>query len=103
MRSTLNLRMLTPADWSTLKAVRLDALEDSPHAFMSRLEDEQRMTESQWRGTFERASWIVAEETTGVIGLTRSVREQHQSPVCHLESIWVATAPSAPGLSRVQC
>jgi GNAT superfamily N-acetyltransferase len=90
MRSTLTLRRLSRADWATLRAVRIEALSDSPMAFMSRLEDEQALTESDWQRAFDGATWTVAEVAGAVIGLVKVVREPILSPVRYLESIWVA-------------
>lgn len=90
MRSTLNLRRLSQADWATLRAVRIEALSESPMAFMSRLEDEQALTESDWQRAFDGATWTVAEEAGAVIGLVKVAREPPPSPVRYLESIWVA-------------
>ena len=60
MESTLDLQVLTPVDWPLLKAARLDALKDSPHAFMSRYELEWTWDESEWRRSIEATTWIVA-------------------------------------------
>ena len=40
MELTLNLDLLTPADWRVLRAARLEALLDSPSAFASRYDHE---------------------------------------------------------------
>jgi ribosomal protein S18 acetylase RimI-like enzyme len=100
MESTLNLDLLTPADWRVLKAARLQALRESPHAFMSSYDRETRLSELEWRRMFHGATWIVAREADQVIGLARSVAEPAQSCVRHVESIWVARTHRRRGVFR---
>jgi GNAT superfamily N-acetyltransferase len=89
MESTLVLKVLTPVDWPLLKAARLDALKDSPHAFMSRYEVEWDWSEAEWRRSIEMATWVIARDTERAIGLARSVAEPELPKVRYLESIWV--------------
>lgn len=89
MESTLDLQVLTPIDWLLLKQARLQALQDSPHAFMSRYELEWSWEEAEWRRSIEATTWIVAREAERVVGLARSVVEPLQPCVRFLESIWV--------------
>jgi ribosomal protein S18 acetylase RimI-like enzyme len=87
---TLSLRRLKPVDWPLLRAARLEALRDSPHAFMSSYVRESGWGESEWRSQFDAATWIIARETEEVIGLVRSACEPEQDSRRNLESIWVA-------------
>ena len=89
MESTLDLQVLTPVDWWLLKSARLEALRDSPHAFMSRYELEWTRDEAEWRRSIEATTWIVAREAERVVGLARSVVEPLEPWVRYLESIWV--------------
>lgn len=102
MRSTLNLdlHLLSPADWTLLRTVRLEALQESPHAFLSGLEIEQRLSESDWRQMFDAATWIVAREAERVIGLLRSVVDSRRPWVRYLESIWVVPTHRRHGVFR---
>jgi GNAT superfamily N-acetyltransferase len=100
MESTLDLQVLTPVDWPLLKAARLDALQDSPDAFMSRYELEWTWDESEWRRSIETTTWIVAREEERVVGLARSVVEPRQPWARFLESIWVDPARRRNGVFR---
>lgn len=100
MESTLDLQVLTPVDWPLLKAARLEALRDSPHAFMSRYEVEWAWEEPEWRRSIEATTWIVAREAERVVGLARSVVEPLQPCARFLESIWVDPARRRNGVFR---
>ena len=100
MHSGLNLRFLRPADWRTLRDVRLAALQDSPHAFTSRYAQERRWTEREWRRTLKSSTWIVAQKAGEVAGLARSVRERGIPRARNLESIWVAPIYRHQGVCR---
>ncbi len=98
MESTLHLQVLTPVDWPLLKAARLEALKDSPHAFMSRYEVEWRWSDAEWQRAIEAATWVVAYEAEKAIGLARSVIEASRPRVRYLESIWVDPAHRRRGI-----
>jgi ribosomal protein S18 acetylase RimI-like enzyme len=100
MHSGLNLRFLRPADWRTLRDVRLAALQDSPHAFTSRYGQERRWVERDWRRTLKSSTWVIAQGAGEVAGLARSVREQGISRARNLESIWVAPIYRHQGVCR---
>jgi ribosomal protein S18 acetylase RimI-like enzyme len=95
----LNLQLLTPVDWSVLRASRLQALLNSPHAFTSTYALESRWSEPEWRRLFNSAMWIVARDAHKVVGLARSVGEKGR-PTRHVESIWVAPTHRRRGVLR---
>jgi ribosomal protein S18 acetylase RimI-like enzyme len=97
---SLGLQLLASADWQTLRAARLKALLDSPHAFMSSYGQESEWGESEWLQLFDTATWIVAHEANTVIGLARSVGEPKRPAARHLESIWVAPTHRQRGVCR---
>ena len=100
MESTLNLQLLTPVDWRVLRAARLQALRDSPDAFLSKYDDESRLSELDWRRVVDAATWIVAQEADTVIGLACSLGDQDEPWVRHIESIWVAPSHRRRGVFR---
>ena len=99
--STLELHLLRPVDWRVLRAARLRALQDSPHAFISRYDHELRLSEFEWRRKFEAVSWMVAQEGEDVVGLAGSVSDPVTPGIRHVESIWVAPAHRRRGVFRV--
>jgi GNAT superfamily N-acetyltransferase len=100
MESILDLQLLSPVEWQILKAVRLRALQDSPHAFMSRCDDELRLSDWEWRRMFDASTWIVARDTDDVVGLARSVGDPLRPWTRHVESIWVAPTHRRRGVFR---
>ena len=100
MESTLNLQLLSLVDWRLLKEVRLRALQDSPHAFMSSYDNELRLSDWEWRRMFDAATWVVAREADDVVGLARSVGEPTRPWTRHVESIWVAPTHRRRGVFR---
>jgi ribosomal protein S18 acetylase RimI-like enzyme len=99
-KSTLDLFLLTPLDWRVLRAARLEALCDSPHAFTSSYVQELGWDEPEWLRLFEAARWVIAHEAEKVIALARSVRETERPATRHVESIWVAPTHRRRGVFR---
>jgi ribosomal protein S18 acetylase RimI-like enzyme len=83
-----------------LREARLAALDDSPHAFMSRYEHECRWGEVEWKLLFRWSTWVLAREEHTVIGLTRSTAEDAPPRARYLESIWVAPTHRRHGVFR---
>jgi ribosomal protein S18 acetylase RimI-like enzyme len=100
IQSTLDVYLLTPEEWRELRAVRLRALRDSPHAFTSSYVRELLWTELEWRRSFDAATWTVAREAEEVIGLARSVGESEQHAARHVEGVWVAPTHRRRGVFR---
>jgi len=90
-----DINLLTPDDWRTLRKIRLSALSESPHAFLSTYEKEIEYDESKWRAEFARGDWYVgmikvgsADKPVSVAGITReSDTPPHQR---FLQNVWVA-------------
>jgi ribosomal protein S18 acetylase RimI-like enzyme len=100
MEATLELQLLTSADWRMLRVARLEALLDSPQAFTSNYAHESAWSEPDWRRAFDGSTWIIAREAENVIGLARSVGEGGGPATRHLESIWVAPNHRRRGVLR---
>jgi ribosomal protein S18 acetylase RimI-like enzyme len=91
---------LMPADWRVLREARLEALLDSPHAFISSHACESEWGELEWRRLFDAATWVVVRETEKVVGLARSVGKPTRPRARHLESIWIAPTHRQRGVFR---
>ena len=90
-----HISLLKPDDWPTLRMLRLSALRESPHAFLSTYEEESKYDDSKWRTEFARGDWYVgmvrvesADKPVSIAGITReSGTPAHQ---CFLQYVWVA-------------
>jgi ribosomal protein S18 acetylase RimI-like enzyme len=90
-----DINLLTSDEWRTLCEVRLSALSDSPHAFLSTYATESKYSESKWRTEFARGDWYVgmvrvgsADKPVSIAGITReSGTPAHQR---FLQYVWVA-------------
>jgi GNAT superfamily N-acetyltransferase len=100
LRLMLDIKLLTPDDWRTLREIRLSALQESPGAFLSTYEQEEKHDPPRWRAEFVRGDWYVgiarvesADEPVSMAGITREPSTPaHQR---FLEYVWVA-----PGFRR---
>lgn len=90
------VRRIRPGDGPALRAIRLQALRDTPSAFGSTFEREVTRTKADWADRAaraadgpDRATFLAhaGEETVGVAG---GYRERPGSGVVELVSMWVA-------------
>jgi ribosomal protein S18 acetylase RimI-like enzyme len=99
-RFMLDIKILTSANWAKLKEIRLEALRESPQAFLSTHKKEQSWSRDQWLAEFERGDWSVgyeAEQAVCLIGATRTPgMPTHE---CYLEYVWVAPGQRGKGVA----
>lgn len=87
----LNIELLSPDEWLTLRAIRLSALRDSPESFLSTYSTEEPRGETWWRAEFTRGDWHVgfqAGRAISLLGVTRETGAPHDE--CYLEFLWVS-------------
>jgi GNAT superfamily N-acetyltransferase len=89
----IEIASLSQDDWEVYRDVRLAALEDSPSAFGSRLEDERRRGDAEWRDRLEHRTQFVARDDGRILGTVGCLGEEVD--VAELVSMWVA--PEARG------
>jgi ribosomal protein S18 acetylase RimI-like enzyme len=84
-------RYLTRSQWSLLRDTRLNALKDSPNAFLATYDKEDGYDQEQWKGEFDRGKWIIGEIAGKPVCLMGITREPN-TPLteCYLEYVWVA-------------
>jgi RimJ/RimL family protein N-acetyltransferase len=87
---TLETELLKEADWPRLRSIRLEALLQDRHAFLSTYERESHYDERKWRNEFSRGSWTILVERGQIIGLLGVTKEPSTSfDVCYLEYMWI--------------
>jgi GNAT superfamily N-acetyltransferase len=67
--ATLRIRRIETADWSSLRAIRVEALTDAPEAFGSTLEGALRLSARQWRHRVATTVYFLAERDGLVVGM----------------------------------
>jgi ribosomal protein S18 acetylase RimI-like enzyme len=93
--------VLLAADWRELRATRLRALRESPHAFVATYAEEVALGEKQWRSRLRWTTWMVARLDGETIGLARLRRpDEELSDVRYIESVWIDPAHRRKGLAR---
>jgi len=86
--SSTEVRRLTPPDWPVLKSLRLEALRDSPFAFLGNLIRESAKTSEQWVDLLNGQAWFAAFSAQQAVGLVSSLRDPLTDDR-YVESMWV--------------
>lgn len=72
------VRRTRGADWALLRAIRLEALADTPDAFSTTFEEASAYQERRWRSMADEPSSFLAEVGGEVVGMVRGGRnDQH--------------------------
>lgn len=86
-----DIKRLAPHQWQLLKEVRLNALHESPDAFLATFEEENQFDDGRWLSEFDRGSWLVGYENGRPISLLGCTRlEKSASAEFYLEYLWVS-------------
>ncbi|MDP9265836.1 MAG: GNAT family N-acetyltransferase [Chloroflexota bacterium] len=106
------IRRLRVAEWEALRDVRLRALADAPHAFLTTLAEAERRSEPDWRELARRGvsgdhqSTFVAEDAGRLVGMATGYfpderhRELDDPKVASLIHMWVEPAVRRGGVGR---
>jgi GNAT superfamily N-acetyltransferase len=93
--SEISVRALGEEDWQEYREIRLEALKESPEAFVATHDEESGYEESRWRDRMNRSRRLLAtvdEAPTGVVCVGRS---KSGPDVAELFGLWVR--PDARG------
>jgi ribosomal protein S18 acetylase RimI-like enzyme len=108
--ATASIRQAEPGDWAVLRQLRLTALAEAPYAFWATLDQEQPLTQEQWRARIQKHPYFLAWQDGEPAGLAAGFAElpedqlpEDQLPEpgaapsrgWHLVSMWVS--PQARG------
>jgi len=91
-----SIRRLRAAEWRDYRALRLRALGDSPNAFGSTMEIEQAKPDEYWVDRLSSATAsrrqlpLVAETSTGLVGLVWGWIDPSKPAAAHIFQMWVA-------------
>lgn len=88
-------RRLKPGEWQLYRAVRLEALRESPGAFLSRYEDALGRSDESWAkqadsgaAGSDRATFVTIAD--GAVGVVSLYRDEDEAEVGELLQMWVA-------------
>jgi GNAT superfamily N-acetyltransferase len=94
------LRQVTPLEWETLRQIRLQALQEAPHAFGSTYEREATYSDEDWLALIDRGAWFIAWEAHEPTGLVAGVAPQDGPEDQRLLiSLWVRADQRGRGTS----
>ena len=93
------MRQAGPADWRTVRQVRLAALADSPEAFASTLERERGFGDDEWQRRMQTAAWFVAWQDAEPAGLVAAVTRPAAGggTEWHIVSMWASPLARGSG------
>lgn len=102
--SEITVRPLGEEDWQDYRAVRLEALRESPEAFVATAAEEEAFDEARWRERMRRSARLVAERggaPVGVVSVGRasSEDEDEDGTAGELFGLWVKPELRGTGIA----
>jgi len=99
------IKPVTLLNVSVFRAVRLRALQDSPHAFGSTYANEAQFPDSEWlarvdRMNGEKGAGFLAMDGETACGIVGSLLDQNDPSRAHVVSMWTAPAYRQQGIGR---
>lgn len=67
--SEITVRPLGEDEWQDYRAVRLEALRESPEAFAATVDEEEAFDEASWRERMKRSARLIAEQDGQAVGV----------------------------------
>jgi ribosomal protein S18 acetylase RimI-like enzyme len=100
--SEIDVRRLTQDEWTQFRAVRLEALLESPEAFSATYAQEAAFDEATWRSRLERSPRFVADRDAVVLG-TASLGTydgpEGEDTLGEVFGLWVTPAARGTGVA----
>jgi ribosomal protein S18 acetylase RimI-like enzyme len=99
--SELTVRALTEDDWEAYRAVRLEALRESPEAFVGTFDEESTYDEAVWRDRMKRSMRLIAEQdgrAVGVVSVGRA-RTSDEGKAGEIFGLWVSPERRGSGVA----
>jgi len=86
--SSIDVHRLAPPEWSVLRRLRLNALRDSPQAFLGDPQTEAARSPEEWQVRMQNRVWFAAASDGRPVGLGSTVRDP-DTDERYVESMWV--------------
>jgi GNAT superfamily N-acetyltransferase len=102
--SDISVRALGEDEWEQYRSVRLNALEESPEAFVATVDEERAFDEDLWRNRMRRSQRLLAEQEGAPVGVASVGQARHEGErdnekVAELFGLWVAPAARGTGVA----
>lgn len=97
--SEITVRVLSEEDWQQYRAVRLDALRDSPNAFPVTYEEEAAGDEASWRARMRRSWRFLADKGGEVVGVVSLRRDEDDPESGDIFGLYVRPQDRTTGVS----
>ena len=102
--SDITVRALGEDEWEQYRSVRLNALEESPEAFVASVDEERAYEEDFWRNRMRRSQRLLAEQEGAPVGVASVGQARHEGErdnekVAELFGLWVAPAARGTGVA----
>ena len=89
---------LDASDWEILADLRLQALRESPLAFLGDVATEKEYADRHWRNELELNVWFLAKFADKAVGITMLNHNAQPNDGMHLEAMWVASEVRGKGV-----
>lgn len=100
--SDISVRPLGEDEWQQYRAVRLNALEESPDAFAASATEEREFEESFWRTRMRRSQRLLAQQGDESVGVASVGQADDGNPkVAELFGLWVAPRLRGSGVATL--
>jgi ribosomal protein S18 acetylase RimI-like enzyme len=96
------IRVVQYEDWERARDLRLRALADAPEAFARSLEEEERLSESEWRdfvSTSDSRVWFVEATDDEFVGMAFGFLDD-PSKTAYLGGMWVEPGGRRSGIGK---
>jgi GNAT superfamily N-acetyltransferase len=94
----IEVRRVRPDEWAELRAIRLQALADSPGLFARPLAYERELPEQRWRSTASNPVFVAIAESEWV-AMAGLYRHEHATPLV-IWGMWVRRDLRGTGIGR---
>lgn len=93
------VRVLSPDQWSDLKAIRLSSLRNNPESLEGDYATESEYSHEQWRELFKKCDWLIASINGEDVGLLNiEVLDGDFGATCWIGACWVDESARGKGV-----
>ena len=96
----MTVRRAAAGDEPILRAIRLQALSETPEAFGSTYERELARTTADWQRWMSPGATFILDDAGGPKGIVAGMRDESDAAVVHLMSMWVDPALRGSGAAE---